>query len=124
MSDGLGVRSRLQSFRYAARGIAFMVRTQHNAWIHLFVTTCVVGVAAWVGLDRLEWLWVIASVTAVWVAEGMNTALESLADAVSSQPDPRVGRAKDVAAGAVLIAAIGAAAIGLLVLGPRVLERL
>ena len=58
----------------------------------------------------------------VWAAEAANTALEFLADAVSPERHPLVGKAKDVAAGAVLIAAIGAAAIGILVIGPHVLR--
>ena len=69
------------------------------------------------GLSRADWCWLVLAIALVWVAECMNTALESLADATSPDPHPRVGRAKDAAAGAVLCAAIGAALIGLLVLG-------
>lgn len=101
-----------------------MVRTQHNAWIHLLATAGVCAVAFWLSLSRMEWLWVVMAMTVVWAAEGMNTALEQLADAVSGEPDSRVERAKDAAAGAVLIAAIGAVVIGLVVLGPRLLDRL
>jgi len=59
---------------------------------------------------------------AVWTAEALNTALERLSNAVTREPNPLVGQAKDAAAGAVLIAAVGAAAIGALVMGPHLLS--
>jgi len=62
------------------------------------------------------------AIALVWVAEAINTALELLADAVNPQPHPLVGQAKDVAAGAVLIAAVAAAGVGLIVLGPHCLD--
>jgi len=61
--------------------------------------------------------------TAVWSAEAVNTALEFLVDALSPGDHPLAGQAKDLAAGAVLIAAVGAAVIGVLVLGPYLIER-
>jgi len=101
-----------------------MLRTQRNAWIHAAVSVAVLSVSLWLGLDAAEWCWIVLAMMAVWTAEGINTALERLADAVSTDPDPLIGQAKDAAAGAVLIAAAGAAMIGLLVLGPRLWERL
>ena len=79
---------------------------------------------AGLGVSRLEWCWLVAAIAWVWTAEALNTALESLADAVHPDRHPLVGRAKDAAAGAVLAASLGAAAIGLLVLGPYVLRLL
>jgi diacylglycerol kinase (ATP) len=66
-------------------------------------------------LERWEWGLVITAVMAVWIAEGMNTAIENLADAVCPGHHPLIGRAKDIAAAAVLFAAAGAVLIGLLV---------
>ena len=76
-------------------------------------------VAAGVLLDvsRGDWCWLVLAISLVFAAECMNTALESLADAAAGDPHPLVGRAKDAAAGAVLCTAVGAALIGLLVLG-------
>jgi diacylglycerol kinase (ATP) len=84
----------------------------------------VVGLGAWLGLSRAEWCWIALAIALVWVAEGLNSALDSLADAVHPERDPRIGRAKDVAAGAVLVAAIASAVIGALIFGPRLFARL
>ncbi len=96
-----------------------MLRTQHNAWIHALATAVVVSAGLAFHLGRGEWLAVTLSVMAVWTAEALNTAFESLCDVASPEFHPMVERAKDVAAGAVLIAAIGAVLIALLVFGPR-----
>ena len=112
------LRDRLQSFGFALRGVAFVLRSQHNAWIHLGASVAVVATALYLGLSLPDWCWLILAITGVWCAETFNTAVEQLADAVDSKPNPSVGRAKDAAAGAVLIAAMGAVAIGLMVLGP------
>ncbi|MDP6980655.1 MAG: diacylglycerol kinase family protein [Myxococcota bacterium] len=116
---GFSLERRVESFSYAFAGIAHMLRTQHNAWIHLVVSIAVVGVAVLLPLSRLEWCALVFAIGLVWIAEGFNTALESLADAVTEESHPLVGRAKDVAAGAVLIAAAVAAGVGLLVMGPH-----
>lgn len=116
---------RLQaSFRYAFAGLFYLIRTQPNAQFHSVATVAVVGLGLWLGLPRQDWLWLLVAVALVTVTEAMNTALETLADALHPQPHPLVGRAKDVAAGAVLLAAIAAALIGLLVLGPPLLVQL
>ena len=116
----LGLKARLQSFRYAAKGIACMVRTQPNAWIHALATAGVLGVGALLGISTLEWIALILACVAVWVAEAVNTSLEFLADATTREFSPDIGKAKDVAAGAVLMAAIGATAVGILVFFPHV----
>jgi diacylglycerol kinase (ATP) len=112
---------RLQSFRYAGRGILLTLRSQHNAWIHAAATVMVLAGGLTLGLSRLEWCAVVLACAAVWTAEALNTALELLADATTQEMHPRVGQAKDAAAGAVLLAAIGAAVVGLLVFGPHLL---
>ncbi len=99
-----------------------MLGSQHNAWVHLVATGLVCAVAFWLRLGSAEWCWLILAMAGVWTAEGLNTAIELLADAVSPEQHPLIGKAKDVAAGAVLIAAAGSVLIGLLVFGPHVLE--
>ena len=96
-----------------------MLRTQHNTWIHAVATACVLLVAAWLRVSAWEWAALILACMAVWIAEALNTALEFLADAAVPQAHAGVGRAKDVAAAAVLIAAVGATVVGLLVFVPR-----
>jgi diacylglycerol kinase (ATP) len=110
---------RLKSFTCALQGLAFLVRTQPNARVHLLATVLVCAAGAYLGLSRPEWQWVVAAIALVWGAEAFNTALEQLADTLHPEQHPGIGRAKDVAAAAVLIAAVGAAGIGVLVFVPH-----
>lgn len=110
---------RLASFRFALAGIGTVLKSQHNAWIHLIATGVVVVLGFLLGVDRSVWCWVVVAIVMVWTAEAFNTALEFLADALHPEHHPKVGKAKDAAAGAVLISAIGAAVIGLLVFIPH-----
>jgi diacylglycerol kinase (ATP) len=119
MNQPFRLRQRLHSFRYAWAGLGTLLRTQHNAWIHAAATLLVVAAALYFGLNAYEWLWLVLAMALVWMAEAFNTALELLADAVTRERHPLVGRAKDVAAAAVLIAALAALVIGVLVLGPH-----
>jgi len=73
-------------------------------------------------LPKLDWFLVITAVMSVWVAEALNTALEALANAAVPERHPLVRNAKDVAAGAVLLAATGAVVIGAMVFVPRVCQ--
>ena len=122
MSNRFSVKKRIVSFKHAFRGIAEVLRSQHNAWIHTTATVIVVIAGIYFQVTRLEWCWLVAAMAFVWVAEAFNTALENLADAVVKDVDPLIGKAKDIAAGAVLIAAAGAAIIGLLILGPYIIN--
>ncbi len=110
---------RLKSFAYALKGMVYLVRTQPNARLHLLAAALVCAVGGIFGFSRAEWLWIIVAITLVWCAEAFNTALEQLADALHPENHPGIGRAKDVAAAAVLIAAVGAAVIGMLVFVPH-----
>ena len=112
---------RLVSIVNALRGIVYLVRTQHNAWIHLVAMLLVFAMGAAFRLSSWEWCCLILCFMAVWSAEALNTALELLCDVVSPEFHPMVGKAKDIAAGAVLIAAIGSASIGAILLIPRLI---
>jgi diacylglycerol kinase (ATP) len=113
---------RVRSFKYAFIGIWTMLKSQQNAWIHFFATIVVVATGFIFDVSRAEWCWLIMAIISVWSAEALNTAFEFLADVASPEFHPLVKKAKDVAAGAVLIAAIGAVAIGLIIFGPYVLD--
>jgi len=106
------------SFRHAARGLALLVRTQHNARIHLVATLLVVALGWWLRINATDWRWLIVAITLVWAAEAMNTALEHLCNVVSPERNASVRMAKDIGAGAVLICAVGAAVLGVLVFLP------
>ena len=116
---GFSVGERARSFRHAFAGIWVMLRTQHNAWLHAVATIAVVGAGLAVGLDGADWRWLVLTIVMVWVAEAMNTAFEHLCDVVSPDFHASVKVAKDVAAGAVLICAIGAVVMGWLIFGPH-----
>lgn len=116
--------NRAKSFQYAFEGWWFVLRTQHNAWIHALITVLVVGLGLWLGLPWRDWAVLILAFMAVWMAEFMNTAIEAVVDMVMPDVHPLAKVAKDVAAAAVLVGAIGAILIGLLLLGPPLWQRL
>ncbi len=117
----LTLSARIESFRCAARGVRLMLRSQHNAWLHAVASCGVLIVGGLCVLSGAEWCWIVLAIMAVWTAEALNTALEFLADVTAPEFHPLVGHAKDVAAGGVLISAVGSAIIGILVLGPHIL---
>ncbi|HEX4140231.1 MAG TPA: diacylglycerol kinase family protein [Candidatus Methylacidiphilales bacterium] len=115
------LRERASSFRHAIRGIVLVIRTQHNAWIHLVATLAVIVAGKLLNVSRGEWLALVFAIGFVWTAEALNTALEFLADEISLERRERLGLAKDAGAGGVLLASITAATIGLIVFVPHVL---
>lgn len=114
---------RIQSFRHAFSGWWYVLRTQHNAWIHALISTAVFAVGLWLKLDRRDWAIILLTMVAVWMGEFINTALEAVVDLASPPAHPLAKVGKDVGAAAVLIAAVAAAIIGLLILGPPLWER-
>jgi diacylglycerol kinase (ATP) len=111
---------RINSFGYALSGLGFVLRTQHNAWIHLAATMVVVAAGIALRISAEDWRWVVMAIALVWVAEALNTAVEHVCNVVQPEFHASVKTAKDVAAGAVLAAAVGAAIIGVLVFWPYV----
>src|SRR6476620_7913806 len=102
-----------RSFRCAFHGLAISLRTQAHARLHAVATVAVVGLGWMLHLAPWEWCVVSIAVGLVWMAETFNTALELLVDLVSPEQHPQAGRIKDLAAGAVLAAALGALTVGL-----------
>ena len=120
MSRPFEFTGRIRSFKYAFDGISHLLRAQHNAWIHALATILVASTGLYFHLTAAEWCWIVLAITSVWTAEALNTAFELLADATTKDFHPLIGQAKDVAAGAVLLTAIGASIIGLIIFWPRV----
>jgi diacylglycerol kinase len=112
------LKRRLWSFVHAGRGV-WHLRTEPNARIHALVTFAVLIAAVVLRLSPLEWALIVFAIALVFAAEALNTALEQLANATVPEQHPLIGTAKDLAAGAVLICAVGAAVVGALVLGPH-----
>lgn len=117
-------RSRIRSFRHAFSGLKIVLLTQRNAWLHAVATACVLGLAAWLHVSRIEWALLVLAIGLVWSAEFVNTALEAAVDLASPDLHPVARIGKDVGAAAVLVASAAAAVIGLLILGPPLYSRL
>lgn len=118
------LRDRLRSFTYAFSGLKILLKTQHNAWIHLVVTGVVLAVGALLRISALEWCVLTLAMASVWITETLNTAIEFLTDLVSPEFHPIAGQVKDLAAAAVLISAMGAAIVGVIVFLPRIIQLL
>ena len=116
--------SRAKSFQYAFEGWLYVLRTQHNAWIHAIISVAVLALGLWLQIPLRDWAVIILAMMAVWMGEFMNTALEAIVDMTMPDVHPLAKIAKDVAAAAVLVGAIGAVLIGLLLLGPPLYARL
>jgi diacylglycerol kinase len=114
------INYQLRTFIFAFKGIVSFFSQEHKAYIHLFAAVIVV-VMGWIfELSRNEWIAVVVAIGIVFIAEFFNTIVEHMADMVQPDKDPRIARIKDMAAGAVLIAALTALAIGLLIFIPKI----
>jgi diacylglycerol kinase len=118
------ISSRIVSFGHAFRGWGYVLRTQHNAWIHSVVATAVFAVGLWLRLSARDWAIIILTVAMVFTAEFINTAIEAVVDLASPVHHPLAKVGKDVGAGAVLISALAAIIVGLLILGPPLWAKL
>lgn len=114
------ITQRARSFGYAGAGIWQLVRIEHNAWIHAFATALVLITGLLLDVGRQDWLFLFIAIALVWITEALNTAIEYLANAVTSEIDQNIKHAKDIAAGAVLIAAGFAIVIAVLVFMPYI----
>lgn len=114
----------LKSFRHAFSGLWEALRTQRNARIHLSVAFLVLLLGLALELDSQRWAIIALTMGFVFVSELFNTVIEAAIDLVTEEYHPLAKKAKDVAAGAVLVSAIVAVVVGLLVLGPPLVARL
>lgn len=113
-----------RSFQHARDGLIWTIQTQRNAKIHLFAGLLVVGLAVWLRLSSLECSILVLTIGAVIAGETINTSAEAIVDLLSPEWHERAKVAKDVSAGAVLILSITAVAVGLLLLGPPLWQRM
>jgi diacylglycerol kinase (ATP) len=110
----------IQNIKYALTGIKDLLLHHRNAQIQAGVAVLVLIVSALLPLQTMEWAVILLCILIVMALEAMNSALEYLTDLVSPDYHPLAGKAKDMAAGAVLLASIGSVIIGLLILGPKI----
>ncbi len=118
------IYNRAKSFKYAFEGWWYVLRTQHNAWIHALISMAVLVLGLWLRIPLRDWAIIILAMMAVWMAEFLNTAIEAVVDMAMPELHPLAKVAKDVAAAAVLVGAIGSTLVGLLLLGPPLLTKL
>jgi len=116
------MRSIINSFANAWRGVKIFVRRERNAWIHCGMTILVILAGFLFRISMAEWLAVVFALGLVLAGEAINTAIERLSDVVQPEQDDRIRDVKDVSAGAVLICAITAAVIGVIVFLPKLLS--
>ncbi len=109
----------IASFRHALEGIAFTLRSERNARIHVLIALVIVALGVWLCLEPIEWALIVAAIALVFAGEMLNTVVELTLDLLMPDENPLAKHAKDVAAGAILVAAAAAAIIGLIILGPR-----
>lgn len=120
-SQKFSIRKRIESFSHAIAGVRRFIGREHNARIHLFATIAVIGVARILDVSATDWA-ILAVVTGlVWVAEILNTCVEKIADLITLETHPEIKAIKDLAAGAVLVAAIVAVVVGSFIFIPKIL---
>ena len=116
------MRKFLRGFVYAYNGLKYAASTQLNFRVHLALTAVALIMGLVLHISLAEWCWIFLCIGLVLVIELMNTALEILTDLVSPQYNEKAGRLKDISAGAVLIAAIFALAVGIIIFLPKLIN--
>lgn len=115
------IKRQIKSFRNAFSGIAQAWKTEGHLRFHFLATSLVIICGFLFDISLTEWLICICCISLVIAAELVNTAIESVVDLCSPEQHPLAGKAKDVAAGAVLVTAIGAAIIGTIIFLPKLI---
>ena len=116
------LKSRIPSFKYAFDGIIEFWKEEKNTKIHTFFTVVVIALAFLLKVSGTEFCILILTICSVWCAEAMNSAVERVVDLVTLEKRPLAKAAKDIAAGAVLIFAIGSVFIGCIIFLPKLLS--
>lgn len=112
----IGFVSRLKSIRHAINGLKRMIQQEPNARIHVVATIAVIAEGLYKQINKTEWLAIVIAISLVWITESVNTCIELLSDfACDNKMLPAIKVIKDISAGAVLIAAITSASIGIIV---------
>ena len=113
------INARLRSFLFAWQGLRRFILSEHNTWIHVVATIAVILMARFYPVTHYEAIALTFSIGMVWITEVLNTAIEKMMDRLAPGPHPMTGYIKDLAAGAVLLAAITAVITGLIVFIPK-----
>ena len=119
--ENFSIKKRLQSFRFAIKGIKNLIINEHNARIHLTALLVVIGLGLFLKLELMEWVAITIVSGIVMLTELINTAIENLADIVEPKWNEKIGKIKDYSAGAVLVAAIFSVIVGGIIFIPKFL---
>lgn len=115
-------RKRAKAFKYAWQGMRALLRYEHNARIHLVAAVLAIAVGFFFGITTTEWCLIVLCIALVISAEAVNSAVEALADKITLEHDPLIGRAKDLGATAVTLLALAALAVGCIIFIPYIIE--
>lgn len=113
----MGPRKFIDSLRLAIGGIGYCIHTQRNMRVHLVISIIALAFCAFLGINRMELIFIIMAISMVFICEIINTAVERAVDTATQEYHPIAKIAKDVAAGAVLVASINSIVVGCLVFG-------
>ena len=119
--DKFSFKKRAKSFRYAFQGISMLFKGEHKARIHAGVAVLVIAASIFFSISTYEWIAVLLCIGGVFAAEAFNSAIEALADMVSSEYHPLIKRCKDMAAGAVLLFVMAVVVVGLIIFLPKLI---
>ena len=121
-SNVFSLKSRFRSFRFALNGIFILLKNEHNARIHLVAAFAAVAIAFILKINLIEWCLIVIVIGLVFIAELVNTSLETVADIADPEWNEKIRKAKDYSAAAVLISAIISVIVGGLIFIPRLLK--
>ena len=113
------LKSRILSFKYAFEGIKELIKKEKNTRIHMFFTIAAIAAGFLLKISEVEFCIIILTISSVWCAEAMNSAVERAIDLITLDKKPLAKASKDLAAGAVLISAIGSVFIGIIIFLPK-----
>lgn len=120
--DKFSLKSRLQSFRFALKGLRSILKYEHNSRIHFVAAIAVIILGLLLKIDLIEWSLLTIVIGMVFITELLNSSLESFADSLKPEWNDIIGRAKDYSAAAVLIAAIISLVVGVIIFVPKLLD--
>ena len=120
--DNTFFTGRLKSISYAFRGALKLIKTEHSVIVQFSIGILMIFAGLYFGISKTEWLFQTLAIGLVMSIEGLNTAVEKIADFIHPAYHERIGFIKDIAAGAVFFAALTAIAIGLIIYIPLFLQ--
>lgn len=118
------LKGRIRSIQFALEGWWTVLRGEKNTWVHAFFSIVTVIAAFWLNFSVEHWVLLILTITMVWVAEFINSAIEMMIDLFSPETHPMAKKGKDIGAAAVLISAIASVLIGYLLFIPPLIEKI